>query len=201
MVPMSSEPTSVKQASTSFRYAGVGKNLYTSVLTSCVSKMYPKGIQLRNLSSVWKVQMSSDCLFELAIMYSHSWKMREKSALKDSFSFFAFIEVISSREKSNTSSESNLRMAMLFSQRVSSALEALTISEMNDGQLCGHSCLTIWTRMTLSFVMKTRSRRKTSSLDDLWMTRLTMKFLIPTCCSGGKVFHRYLMADSRICSA
>ena len=60
--------------------------------------------------------------------------MSEKSALKDSFSFFAFAEVISSREKSKTSSDNNLRMIMLFSHSVSFVFDALTISEMKLGR-------------------------------------------------------------------
>ena len=39
---------------------------------------------------------------EFSMMNSQSWKMREKSALKLSFSFFAFCDVISSREWSKT---------------------------------------------------------------------------------------------------
>ena len=77
--------------------------------------------------------------------------MSEKSALNDSLSFFALALVISSREKSKTSSERSLRMIMLFSHKVSFVLLAFTMSEMNDGldaeeqgvrgAVCGCSCL------------------------------------------------------------
>ena len=59
--------------------------------------------------------------------------MSEKSALNDSLSFLALAEVISSREKSKTSSESNFKMIMLFSQSVSLVFEALTMSDMKVG--------------------------------------------------------------------
>jgi len=62
---------------------------------------------------------SSDGFALFAMMYSHSWKMSEKSALNDSLSFFALTDVISSREKSNTSSDSSLSTTMLFSHNVS----------------------------------------------------------------------------------
>ena len=117
----------------------------------------------------WNVQTSSVDLVELPMMNSHSWKMSEKSLLNDSLSFLALAEVISSREKSNTSSERSLRIcaramqagpsgrgvglgweagpqgvlavhtAMLFSQSDSLVLLAATMSEMNVGQACGHS--------------------------------------------------------------
>ena len=45
------------------------------------------------------------------------------------------------------------RGTMLFSQSVSLVLEALTMSEMKEGQLCGHSCLTTCTRITLSLLI------------------------------------------------
>jgi len=41
---------------------------------------------------------------------------------------------------------------------------------MKVGQLCGHSCLRIWTNVRLSLDRKTRSFRATSSLDDTVMT-------------------------------
>ena len=85
-----------------------------------------------------------------------TWKISEKSALKLSLSFFALALVISSREKSKTSSERSFKMIMLFSHSVSFVFDALTMSEMNDGQLCGHSCLTTCTRMTLSLLVKRR---------------------------------------------
>ena len=44
------------------------------------------------------------------MMNSHSWKMSEKSLLNDSLSFLALADVISSREKSKTSSERSLRI-------------------------------------------------------------------------------------------
>ena len=53
----------------------------------------------------------------------------------------------------------SLRMIMLFSQSVSFVLEALTMSEMKEGQLCGHSCFTICTRITLSLFMNRRDAR------------------------------------------
>ena len=46
---------------------------------------------------------------------------------------------------------------MLFSHSVSFVFDELTMSEMKLGQLCGHSCFTTCTRITLSFVMNTRS--------------------------------------------
>ena len=45
---------------------------------------------------------SNDSFVEWAMIYSHNWKISEKSALEDSFSFLALIDVVSSREKSNT---------------------------------------------------------------------------------------------------
>ena len=44
------------------------------------------------------------------MMNSHSWKMSEKSLLNDSFSFLALADVISSREKSKTSSDRSFRI-------------------------------------------------------------------------------------------
>ena len=58
----------------------------------------------------WKVQTSSVALVELLMMNSQSWKISEKSLLNDSLSFLALAEVISSREKSKTSSERSLRI-------------------------------------------------------------------------------------------
>lgn len=47
-------------------------------------------------------------------------------------------------EKSNTSSLSNLRIAMLFWQRLSLVRLAPTMSLMKVGQCLGHSCFRIW---------------------------------------------------------
>lgn len=51
-------------------------------------------------------------------------------------------------EKSNTSSDSSLRMIMLFSQRVSLVLLAPTRSGMKLGHLLGHSCFKTCTGAT-----------------------------------------------------
>ena len=64
----------------------------------------------RSGEGAWKVQTSSVDLVELLMMNSHSWKMSEKSLLNDSLSFLALADVISSREKSNTSSDRSLRI-------------------------------------------------------------------------------------------
>lgn len=73
-------------------------------------------------------------------------------------------------------------MSMLFSQRVSFVFEALTMSEMNDGQLCGHSCFTICTRITLSLFVKSLCSRYVSSLLDRAITKFTMNDLMPLHC-------------------
>lgn len=91
-------------------------------------------------------------------------------------------------------------MSILFSQSVSFVLEALTTSEMKLGQWCGHSCFTIWTRMTFSLFMKSFCSRYAASSDDLEITRLTTNDLMPAHCSAGSVFHRYLIALSKIYS-
>ena len=95
---------------------------------------------------------------------------------------------------------------MLFSQSDSLVLLAATMSEMNEGQACGHSwcgrggrrlstrrqrlrplrrrlaCLTICTSTMLILFMKILSERKSSSLLERWMTRLTTNALIPAHC-------------------
>ncbi len=48
-----------------------------------------------------------------------------------------------SAEKSKISSDNNLKITMLFSHKGSEVLDDATISVMNVGQLCGHSCFKI----------------------------------------------------------
>lgn len=59
---------------------------------------------------------------------------------------------------------------MLFSQRTSDVLEDPTRSGTKDGQLCGHSCLRIWTRVRLSLLRKTFSCFMVASSDDILIT-------------------------------
>ncbi len=78
---------------------------------------------------------------------------------------------------------------MLFSHRISDVLDEPTRSGMKVGQLCGHSCLSIWTSVRLSLLMNTFSRAMVSSVWDMAMTFPTTYDLIPSRCSGGKIFH------------
>jgi len=64
-----------------------------------------------------------------------SWKMDENSAHIVCFKFFVFVEVIASAEKSKTSSDSNRRIAMLFSHIDRLVWQEEMISLMKVGQL------------------------------------------------------------------
>lgn len=109
--------------------------------------MYPRGIQLRNLSRVSKVTATSGTFCELSITNWQSWKICENSLHIVSFRCFAFVCVICPLEKSKTSSDKSFKMAMLFWQRLSFVLLAPTISPMNDSQFFGHSRFRTWKKI------------------------------------------------------
>src|SRR5215469_13570989 len=94
-------------------------------------------------------------------------------------SSFALVDVIWSAEKSNTSSDSSRKIAMLFSQIGKLLWHDETISLMKVGQLCGHSCLRMDTRTRLSLLSSTRWLLKLSSVLEHWMMKLTTKLRMP----------------------
>lgn len=130
-----------------------------------------------------------------------SWKIWENSEHMESFRCLALICVMLPDEKSNTSSERSLRMAMLFWHKLSLVLLAPTISGMKEGQCLGHSRSSIRTSTMLSLLRYTFSRSAVSFSEDVLMIKPTMYFFIPSHCSRGKVFHLVFMTASKICRA
>ena len=108
-----------------------------------VSKMYPRGIQLRNRRSVSNVALMSEVLWASSKISEHNLKISENSPHIWFFKFLTLAWVSCSAEKSNTSSDKSLRMTMLFSHNDKFVFDDSTSSEMNVGQLCGHSCFRI----------------------------------------------------------
>lgn len=99
-----------------------------------VSKIYPSGIQFKNRSNVSRVariRLGCSAIWRTS---EQSWKIDENSAHIVVFRFLVFVWVICSAEKSNTSSESNRRITMLFSQIDKFVRHELMISEMKSGQ-------------------------------------------------------------------
>jgi hypothetical protein len=100
-----------------------------------VSKIYPRGIQLkkrRSVSRVALIKLAWVALFKTSLQ---SWKMDENSAHIVVFKFFVLAEVIWSAEKSKTSSDSNRKIDMLFSQIDKLVWQEEMISLMKVGQL------------------------------------------------------------------
>ena len=87
------------------------------------------------------VEMSSG-FCECVSTYSPSSLISPNSLLSELLRSRVLACVISPRLKSNTSSESSLRMCMQFSHITSLIFAAPVRSEMNDGHRCGHSCFT-----------------------------------------------------------
>mmetsp|Transcript_9303 Transcript_9303/g.29576 ORF Transcript_9303/g.29576 Transcript_9303/m.29576 type:complete len:265 (+) Transcript_9303:235-1029(+) len=172
------------------------KKRSTSVSTSGVSKRYPNGIHDRKALSVASVASMSRGRCEAPRTNSHSRKISANSAFSESFIVLIFAVVMASLEKSKTSSESSLRMCMLFSHRISEVREAPQMSPMNDGQLCGHSCFRIDTSTLFIWWISVRSAVAVCSSDDSWIILFTMNPLIPARCSSGKIFHRVFIASS-----
>ena len=67
---------------------------------------------------------------------------------------------------------------------------------MNDGQLCGHSCLSIDTSTLFIWWIIVRSLILLSSSFDREIILFTMKFLMPVRCPSGRIFHLVLIASS-----
>ena len=78
---------------------------------------------------------------------------------------------------------------MLFSQTERLVWHDETISLINVGQLCGHSCLRIETSTKLSLFRNARWALRFSSELELSMMKLTMKFRmpIPSVSSGSSI--------------
>lgn len=120
--------------------------LNIKVVINLVSKIYPRGIQFKNLSSVSNVTATNGTFCELSITNWQSWNICENSLHIVSFKCFAFVWVICPLEKSNTSSDKSFKIAILFWQRLSLVLLAPTISLMKDSQFFGHSRFNTWYR-------------------------------------------------------
>ena len=109
---------------------------------------------------------------------------------------------------------------MLFSQMESEVRDDETMSLMNVGQRCGHSCFRICsglsargagshqptaartcTSVTSSLLMYVFCVRSAASSDETLMIVSTMKLRMPCCWSTGSTFQRVVMSLSRICSA
>lgn len=151
-----------------------------------------------------------------------SWKIEENSWHIVVFRFLVLDCVICSAEKSNTSSESNRRMAMLFSQMERLLRHELMISLIKSGQSWGQSCFRIDTRTRFSLLMRILCCCKLSGEEEAWMINPTTKFRIPKIvrlsfqiqyrrypgvnicspclCSLGNIFHRVWITLSRTCS-
>ena len=122
---------------------GTSKNLQINVWISVVSKIYPSGIQLRNLNKVSKVAPTKGGFCEFSKTYWQSVKTSENWEHMVSFKCLAFVWVIWPLEKSKTSSLRSLRMIMLFWHKDSLVLDAPMMSGMKLSQLFGHSRLRI----------------------------------------------------------
>jgi hypothetical protein len=109
-----------------------------------VSKIYPRGIQYRNLNNVSRVALIKLGLFAFSSTSLHKLKISPNSAHMLCFNALVLACVICSAEKSKISSDRSLRMTMLFSQRDRDVREEATISGMKDGQSLGHACFRIW---------------------------------------------------------
>ena len=108
-----------------------------------VSKMKPNGIQLRKRRRVSRVFRIRDALWAFCRTSKHNWKMSLNSPHNEFFRFLIFSWVMDSAEKSKISSDNILKITMLFSHKDREVLDDATISVMNVGQLCGHSCFKI----------------------------------------------------------
>ena len=114
--------------------------------------------------------------------------------------------VSSPRLKSKTSSDSNFRIVIEFSQRAAEALDAAQRSGTNWGQAWGQSCLRIWTSATSSLCRNVRSSFREDPLEAseeeaTEMIMLLTKLRTPARCSSGSAPHRRLITSSRIWSA
>lgn len=133
--PVCRPPISVKHFSVTFLNSGISRKRVRSVSMIGVSKIYPRGIQLKNRSKVSKVDLIRLAWVALFKTSLQSWKMEENSAHIVVFKFFVFVDVIWSAEKSNTSSDSNRNMDILFSQMDKLVWQEEMISFMKVGQL------------------------------------------------------------------
>jgi hypothetical protein len=162
-LPLYSGPTanpaiSLKHFNATLRKSGTSRNypsasdlktesdkltLETKKSMICVSKIYPRGIQYRNLNNVSRVALIKLGLFAFSSTSLHKLKISPNSAHILCFNALVFACVICSAEKSKISSDKSLRMTMLFSQRDRDVREEATISGMKDGQSLGHACFRI----------------------------------------------------------
>mmetsp|Transcript_33743 Transcript_33743/g.82808 ORF Transcript_33743/g.82808 Transcript_33743/m.82808 type:complete len:324 (+) Transcript_33743:188-1159(+) len=200
LLSTASPPTSARHWNATLRNCGLGLN-FSSVSSSVLSKMYPSGIQLRNACSVCSVCWISSGRWLCCSTNSHSSWIMGKSVLSEFLSSMILACVSSPRLKSNTSSDSSLRMFMQFSHRLSLCFAAPTRSGMKLAHRTGQSCFRICTSTLFTLLMYARSRRNDTSSVDSLITRLLMKFLIPSRCSLGSEFQRYLMVASSSCRA
>lgn len=188
---------SVRHSNVTFRKAGTGKNFCIRTGIKSVSKMYPKAIQFRNLSRVCRVVSRSEGFWDEDMTNWHNWKTRENSLWKLLRNSWAFACVICQLEKSNTSSLINLKITIVFSHKDSFFWLALTISGIKVSQFFGHSCLMIykkkkicqilkfvkeklntWTKIKSSLSRKSFCVRIMLSSELIFITEVTIKFLI-----------------------
>lgn len=139
------------------------------VVISLVSKIYPRGIQFKNLKRVSRVTATSGTFCELSMTNWQSWKICENSLHIVSFKCFAFVWVICPLEKSKTSSDKSFKMAMLFWQRLSLVLLAPTMSPIKDSQFLGHSRFNTYKYEWHLFIQKLNMYR-------LWITSFVSSF-------------------------
>jgi hypothetical protein len=109
-----------------------------------VSNRYCKGIHSTNLSRVSSVALRSETFCASRRISRHRVNMSVSSDDNCPFRVFVLDWVICSAENAKTSSESNLRMSILFSHSERFARDELTSSGINPGQFCGHSCFNIY---------------------------------------------------------
>lgn len=132
--PTCRPPISVRHLRVTFLKSATLKNLVTRVSMMFVSKMYPRGIQLRKRNKVSRVALTKLGLSAICKTSEHSWNMEENSAHMLFLRSRVFFCVICSAEKSKTSSDSSRRITMLFSQMDRFVRHELTISSIKAGQ-------------------------------------------------------------------
>merc|ERR1719186_1510630 len=179
---------------------GTVRNFMIRVWINLVSNMYPRGIQLgtSTMCPGW-LPPKRHCYCYPA--HTGTRKTSLNCEHIESFKCLALVCVICPEEKSNTSSESSLRMTMLFWQRLSLVLLAPIISGMKDSQFLGHSLFKIATKIRFNLLRYVFSFSIRSGDELVLIIRPTMYFLIPSHWFLGRTFHLVLMTDSRICRA
>ena len=120
---------------------------------------------------------------------SQSWKIDLKSFVKVSFNSAAWLCKRVFLLKSNTSSLKSFKIFSVFSHFAWDVLAVWQISVMKFFHETSHSCLTIDTSVTLSFVIRWFWVFWCSS-SDICSTNWIMHYRIPYFCSSGKIFHR-----------